>query len=545
MKANFLVAPAIIASALVLTGCGGDSDSSGGAAPSGEAGGKVGVFSDSPVAGVRYRTEPGGRTGFTSAVGEYDYEDGDTVTFSIGGVNFPPVSAKGRVTPLDMGGEGADLASPVVLNVIRLLQTLDADGDPENGITISEDSSNTLADTDLAFDDPAFETQAEIALDAQLVSEEQAANHFKGALKDELLGSWVYREANGNVNVLTFFARDRYVIAHSQADDGDQPAGSAEYGVYSWDPVSGAFSVDAVVRESDNSGGLYNADEPQAAEGLTLSLDDATLTLALDDGEVVFDKVTPGNGGALAGTWRFFEPREGDPESGDLLTFINATDYVLVHSYNSAAYEGDAVVNVSSEWGTYNRAADGTFTVSEPMVETDGPAGLYDVNDDDAMQVDLPGNGELLLSEQGAGEVESYARVGRFEVTLRDFEGDTRAASVKRDHDRFENGVNLSFRLDVPGEGNRGTYDGEIAEQPTVTLNADGGGTLDFGGEVNTVSQWSVSNAGVLRFTEYAGDPIDSATWTLTPITGSSGDSVLVQQSDLRLSYIGRAAVVR
>jgi len=57
------------------------------------------------------------------------------VVFSIGAIEFPSVVAKGVVTPVDMAASG-DEADPIVINIAVLLQSLDADGDPSNGISI-------------------------------------------------------------------------------------------------------------------------------------------------------------------------------------------------------------------------------------------------------------------------------------------------------------------------------------------------------------------------------------------------------------------------
>ena len=61
---------------------------------------KIGVLVDAFVAGIGYRTAT--QTGVTNAKGEFNYLPGEMVTFFIGGLEFPPVLAKGVVTPLDM-----------------------------------------------------------------------------------------------------------------------------------------------------------------------------------------------------------------------------------------------------------------------------------------------------------------------------------------------------------------------------------------------------------------------------------------------------------
>ncbi len=115
-----------VSGCLVLaSGCGG----------SGEA--RQGVFLDSAVSGLAYSTET--LSGITDAEGTYEYLEGESVTFSIGGLQFPTVVATETVTPLELAGTNDPFDSGVV-NVVRLLQTLDHDSDPSNGIEISAET---------------------------------------------------------------------------------------------------------------------------------------------------------------------------------------------------------------------------------------------------------------------------------------------------------------------------------------------------------------------------------------------------------------------
>ncbi|MGB0538404.1 MAG: carboxylesterase family protein [Alloalcanivorax venustensis] len=129
------LAAAVTPLLLALVACGGDSDNDHGGS-SGPAT-RTGTFVDSPVAGLDYAGTDSA-SGVTNDAGEFRYRDGETLTFSIG--DLPLGSAKGarQLTPLTIT-EGAD--SPEddsVSNKLVLLQTLDQDGDLNNGIQISE-----------------------------------------------------------------------------------------------------------------------------------------------------------------------------------------------------------------------------------------------------------------------------------------------------------------------------------------------------------------------------------------------------------------------
>lgn len=111
----------------LLLNCDKESDDSGGQ--------KTGVLIDSPVANIGYRTAT--YEGRTDAEGKYRYKEGETVTFFICDLVFPAVAATGYVTPFDMAGS-TDITNATVINIARFLQSIDQDGNPENGILVPE-----------------------------------------------------------------------------------------------------------------------------------------------------------------------------------------------------------------------------------------------------------------------------------------------------------------------------------------------------------------------------------------------------------------------
>lgn len=115
---------------LVMAGCGG-LDSGVKSVPS-----LKGVFMDGPVGGVNYATPT--LKGVTKADGVFEYQAGETVTFSIGKVVLGSAAGKSVVTPLDFFADAKGPADQRVVNVCVVLQTLDQDGNPENGILITE-----------------------------------------------------------------------------------------------------------------------------------------------------------------------------------------------------------------------------------------------------------------------------------------------------------------------------------------------------------------------------------------------------------------------
>jgi hypothetical protein len=149
----------------------------------------TGVFLDSPVINIGYRTEA--LEGVTNSLGEFEYLPGESVTFFIGDLNFPAVAATGTVTPLELSGT-QDTTDPKVMNMIRLLQTLDQDGDPSNGITITDLAKSSATQVDFNLSEANFAASSAVmnlifnaglaAPVTELVSAADALAHFQKEL---------------------------------------------------------------------------------------------------------------------------------------------------------------------------------------------------------------------------------------------------------------------------------------------------------------------------------------------------------------------------
>jgi len=102
----------------------------------------TGIFVDAPVEGLSYTA--GSITGTTDASGRFSYTPGVNVTFALGGISFPPVAGAAMVTPVDLvSGTGAQ--DPAAVAIARLLQSADADGNPNNGIQLDKNKLATGA----------------------------------------------------------------------------------------------------------------------------------------------------------------------------------------------------------------------------------------------------------------------------------------------------------------------------------------------------------------------------------------------------------------
>jgi DNA-binding beta-propeller fold protein YncE len=157
----------LIASVCGLVACGGSSNE-----PV-----LQGRFIDAPVEGLAY-TSSSGISGVTDSNGTFNYTAGSTVTFSLEGIKLPPVTPSTIVTPMELVGANSP-SDPAALAIARLLQSVDTDGNPENGISVSKaklKSGATAPSNWASMDDGALENLLASASD--LVKKEKALDHF-------------------------------------------------------------------------------------------------------------------------------------------------------------------------------------------------------------------------------------------------------------------------------------------------------------------------------------------------------------------------------
>ena len=111
-----------------------------------------GRFIDAPVEGLDFHTSPSNNSGITDSSGTFTYEPGDTeITFKLASVGIGSTTPKDIVTPYDTSGaEG--IINGKVLRTARLLQSLDDDNDPSNGILITEETKATFGIGTTEFD---------------------------------------------------------------------------------------------------------------------------------------------------------------------------------------------------------------------------------------------------------------------------------------------------------------------------------------------------------------------------------------------------------
>jgi uncharacterized protein YkwD len=198
--------------ALVTFGCGGGGGSGG--SSSGGATANDGSFVDSPVEGLTYSTET--RFGTTDRNGRFKFLDGETVTFFLEDLELGQAPAAEMLSPLDIVDGATGITDRRVTNIARILQSLDLDGNPDNGITltpaITAEVSGRTINFDLSPED--FENSPNVQdlfddLNAQgvftggvrtLCSAEQAQTHLQSSLQGEDLDGDGFTLEEGDCN---------------------------------------------------------------------------------------------------------------------------------------------------------------------------------------------------------------------------------------------------------------------------------------------------------------------------------------------------------
>lgn len=345
------LAAAVSLSAL-LAACGGG----GGTSPSdspvdtpdGNDGGSTtttstGTFQDSPVQGLSFKTSSG-LTGTTNAAGEYQYEEGDVVTFSIAGSELGTTIASDVVTPLNLvqSFENADKGT----NILRFLQSVDEDGNPDNGITLSENVLTIIESAPVNFntDSATFEGDSSVAAAlgevglGALISESDARAHFEGTLSGlsdnevDLRGTWSTVWTNpvicpGDTAVATMTYTDTGVtftgdeLSTEMVDKGQRDIDGnviLEPDCYQ-DPISGTYSY---------------AELPEDFCGPTCTLDELNRTITPWEGssdKVVELQHTKGSDIMVRKKTRYYRDNENNRYLGSVsvATHYRQTDYAL------------------------------------------------------------------------------------------------------------------------------------------------------------------------------------------------------------------------
>jgi len=157
-----------VAASIILAGCGGSSSTP----TTADSSTNTGYFVDAAVFGADYNTSSG-LEGSTDKFGRFQFKEGDEVEFRIGKVLLGRAKPKieddgaGLITPEELA-EGNETVKTLIL---QLLQALDANGNPEDGITIPPELKKDLEELNSTIDIHHVEEE-------DLVAVEPLKNHI-------------------------------------------------------------------------------------------------------------------------------------------------------------------------------------------------------------------------------------------------------------------------------------------------------------------------------------------------------------------------------
>lgn len=366
---NVLMGCVVLLSTFLLSACGGGGSSSGaattssGTAPASTA--KTGTFLDSAVSSISYRTAT--QSGTTNANGEFSYQDGETVTFSIGSLEFPAVTAGSVITPVSMAG-ALSVSDPQASNIARLLQSLDEDGNPANGITIPAAAATVAAPVDFNVDAATFEGNSVVvnlvansgSSNTTLVSATDAEAHVNATLSDlsnGIIGTW--RITNGDeFNYLVLLNDNTFLYAENDPTV-QAPQNGVELGTYTFDPNSGKVTL-TILYDDNAPGNDSGAGDIGTPAVFDLALSAGNTVLSVTNAGLNFDAVDfTGASAALVGTWTIY-----DSTTGEFAYLVLMPDGTFLYAENDPTV---VAPENGLEVGTYTidtNAGTATFTIN-------------------------------------------------------------------------------------------------------------------------------------------------------------------------------------
>ncbi len=273
----------------------------------------TGVLLDSAVINVNYKTQT--QSGTTNLQGEYQYLADETVTFSIGSLEFPSVEANSTVTILDIAATRIITADSVV-NMIRLLQSLDKNNDPLDGIEITDTAKLAATSVNFSQSKSTFAQQTNIA------------NLVSGGGQDDPIATLI-PESVAIANFIIGLGRTRPTFTTTStitAVVNPAPAIGADYNVF-------------CNRASSTSPPNKNVGDTEAAS-FTLVIDNAQnkllyLSSGYEEGDVLLGNFTTNNNivSAILTSGRTYIPVDG-------FTSIETSNVSLTYNIASGALTG-------------------------------------------------------------------------------------------------------------------------------------------------------------------------------------------------------------
>ena len=338
-KQIYSIWPFIVFIPLLLTlnaGCGGGGGGGDGDTPPAAAL-QSGVFVDSMVDGLWYETET--RSGYTEN-GTFRYMPGETVGFYIGNLFIGEGVAKSKMSPIDLVAGAEDETNQTVTNICRLLQSIDYDWDPENGITITEEIADAVDDFPLNF--------------YQSMNGFGSSDHVNNLINSLNSRSLYGPGVNGAL------VSSAQAQMHMASTLGEIPDGAVKTatGTYTYNSSTRMLTIHYT--DSTFTGCGPRTSQPDQFE--ILSISSSQMVWDEDDGPMVWTR-TAGTGNDLVGIWTFYDTDTentytaniGDDNSVMVIGYMVYCDEDLAGGTFQVPHKTITIDGNYSDWDTGDR----------------------------------------------------------------------------------------------------------------------------------------------------------------------------------------------
>ncbi|MBF0263239.1 MAG: putative Ig domain-containing protein, partial [Magnetococcales bacterium] len=360
-----------------------------------------GVFLDSAVGGITYFADD--IEGQTDADGRFTYHPGEKIVFKLGDLVLGQVQTGDGssviITPVDLASNTSGAINENILtNLLRLLQTLDSDGNPDNGISISpatiEHARNLELDLTVAPEAFANNAQLKGLLAEEGITElipvEEAYSHFRDTLTPEIAGGGdglvlELAENSPEITILTATS------PHPQAELRWSITGGVDAELFVIDPESGLVSFksapDFEIPSHGVGGNVYNLTVTVTDVGGRFAADSVSKPMVSKTVEVTVTNLNEAPSVTSGGVVAVVENHAGtvyqaaglDPDAGTTLAWtlsgadaglfeISATGAVRFKS--APDYESPSDGGGDRVYDLVVTASDGTLTDSQTVAIT-------------------------------------------------------------------------------------------------------------------------------------------------------------------------------
>ncbi len=280
----------------------------------------LGTFLDSPVEGLYFTSKD--TVGYTDESGTFAFRVGEEIEFLIGQLSLGVLDPKETITPLDFGGVDATINSDIVKNLAALIQSLDDDCEPENGIEITREVSDEFEANaiDLNSDDFVNELSeliislnTDLGINLKFVHPNDAAKHLASTLQleDDLVFAPTVKQGRRWEDGI-YFQYNTELFEDPDAEynfdiNGDSVVyhfgGGTGYifeKVYSGDTLYGFGNIYEEINTNPEPSNVYQSRDRISTPGYVVDHQDSTFI-----GYFNFRKVQ-GNSGEITGTYKAF-----------------------------------------------------------------------------------------------------------------------------------------------------------------------------------------------------------------------------------------------